>query len=89
MNSTSQLENEALTAVLRYVVVANWFEQRPVTRYEEARDVTAMDVFNDVESELRRAGERLLRRHGNRKGILEQVLQEYGLTIEPPKARSA
>ncbi len=78
------LEAELIGAALRYVAVADWFESRPITRAEKARDREAMDAFNRVEAELRRAGARLLRRLGHRVVVLEQALRVNGLSIEPP-----
>ena len=70
------LEAEVIGAALRYVAVADWFESRPITRREKARDREAMQVFNGVEVELRKAGGRLLRRLGHRQLVLEQVIGE-------------
>ena len=69
------LESELIGAALRYVAIADWFETRPCSRVERARDHAAMDVFNRVEAELRRAGGRMLRRQGHREVVLEQVLR--------------
>ena len=68
------LEAEVIGAALRYVAVADWFESRPITRRERARDLDAMNVFNRVEAELRQAGRGLLRRMEHRDLILEQAL---------------
>ncbi len=68
------LEAEVIGAALRYVVVADWFESRPITRREMARDQAAMDAFNRVEAELRRAGRGLLQCMEHRDLILEQAL---------------
>lgn len=70
------LELELIVAALRYVAVADWFESRPVSARERQRDNEAMDVFNDVESALRDAGGRLLRRRGCRQPVLQNVLAE-------------
>ena len=68
------LEAEVIGAALRYVAVADWFESRPITRHERARDHEAMHAFNCVEAELRKAGGRLLRRLGHRHMVLEQAI---------------
>ena len=68
------LEAEVIGAALRYVAVADWFESRPITRRERARDLDAMNVFNRVEAELRQVGRGLLRRMEHRDLILEQAL---------------
>ncbi len=68
------LQAELIGAVLRYVAVADWFENRPITRCEKAHDPEAMHAFNRVEAELRTAGRRLLRRRGHRELLLEQIL---------------
>ncbi len=72
------LEAEALGAALRYVVVADWFEQLPSSRHDSERERRAMDAFNRVEAELRQAGGRLLRRLGHRELVLERALKEVG-----------
>ena len=74
-----QLEAELIGAALRYTAVTDWFEARPITRREKARDREAMDAFNRVEGELRKAGRRLLRRLGRRELVLEQALD--GTTV--------
>lgn len=68
------LQAELIGAALRYVVVADWFEERPVARLERRLDQAAMDVFNDVEMGLRKAGKRLLRHMGTREEILGVLL---------------
>ena len=70
------LELELTVAALRYVAVADWFESRPISARERERDGEAMDVFNRVESTLRDAGGRLLRRRGCRQPVLQAVLSE-------------
>lgn len=70
------LELELIVAALRYVAVADWFESRPVSARERQRDNDAMDLFNGVESVLRQAGGRLLRRRGSRQPVLQNVLAE-------------
>ncbi len=70
------LESELIGAALRYVALADWFEARSMSRHRRAGESEAMDAFNVVEAELRRAGGRLLRRLGHRELILEQVLSE-------------
>lgn len=70
------LESELIGAALRYVAVADWFEGRPCSRAERARDHAAMDAFNRIEAELRRVGGRLLRELGHRELVLERTLQE-------------
>ena len=77
------LEAELIGAALRYVAVADWFESRPITRAEKARDREAMDAFNRVEAELRKAGARLLRRLGHRDVVLQQALGDLAAE-EPP-----
>jgi hypothetical protein len=74
-----QVEAELIGAALRYVAVADWFESRPITLREKARDPEAMNAFNGVEAELRRAGGRLLRRLGTRDLVLEQTLRPLGI----------
>lgn len=74
--SDRELETQLIVAALRYVAVADWFESRPVSARERQRDNEAMDVFNDVESALRDAGGRLLRRRGCRQSVLQNVLAE-------------
>ena len=68
------LEAEVIGAALRYVAVADWFESRPITRREKARDLDAMNAFNRVEAELRHAGRGLLRRMEHRDLILKQAI---------------
>lgn len=70
------LEAEVIGAALRYVAVADWFEQLPLSRHEPDRERRAMDLFNRIEAELRRAGGRLLRRLGHRQLVLEGALEE-------------
>jgi len=76
MRPQEPLEAEVIGAALRYVAVADWFESRPITRAEHARDRQAMDAFNRVEAELRKAGRRWLRRLGHRDLVLEQAIGE-------------
>ena len=73
------LEAELIGAALRYTAVADWFENRPITRREKARDLDAMNAFNQVEAELRKAGGRLLRRLGHRELVLQQTLRSLGI----------
>ena len=70
------LESELIGAALRYVALADWFESRPVAHCRRAGEREAMEAFNVVETQLRRAGKRLLRRLGHRELVLEQVLAE-------------
>ncbi|MEP0848416.1 MAG: hypothetical protein HRF50_16535 [Phycisphaerae bacterium] len=70
------LEAEVLGAALRYVAVADWFEQLPFSQNDPGRDRQAMDAFNRVETELRQAGGGLLRRLGHREVVLERALEE-------------
>lgn len=70
------LEAEALGAALRYVAVADWFEQLPFSRHDPDRERRAMDTFNRVEAELRQAGGHLLRRLGHRELVLKRALEE-------------
>lgn len=70
------LEAEALGAALRYVAVADWFEQLPFARHDPDRERRAMDIFNRIEAELRQAGGHLLRRLGHRERVLERALEE-------------
>ena len=42
----------------------------------------AMDAFNHVEAELRKAGDRLLRRRGHRQLVLEHTLREVVSSTE-------
>lgn len=70
------LEPELIGAALRYVALADWFEARPLAHYRRDGEREALDAFNVVEAELRRAGARLLRRLGHRELVLEQVLRE-------------
>lgn len=70
------LEAEALGAALRYVVVADWFEQLPFSRHDPDRERRAMGTFNRVEAELRQAGGHLLRRLGHRELVLKRALEE-------------
>jgi hypothetical protein len=70
------LEAEALGAALRYVVVADWFEQLPFSHLHPDRERHAMDAFNRVEAEFRQAGGRLLRRLGHRELVLKRALEE-------------
>jgi hypothetical protein len=65
---------ELIGAALRYVAVADWFESRPFARYRQDGEREAMDAFNRVEDELRKAGRRLLRHLGHRELVLEQAL---------------
>lgn len=74
------LEAEVIGAALRYVAVADWFESRPIARREHGRDREAMQAFNRVEAELRKAGGRLLRRLGHRQLVLEQVIGDLNET---------
>lgn len=68
------LEAELIGAALRYTAVADWFESRPPSRAAQDGEAAAMEAFNRIEDELRNAGRRLLRRHGNRELILRQAL---------------
>jgi len=77
-----RLESELLAAALRYVAFADWFENRPITQAEKARDPVAMAAFNRIESELRLAGARLLERLGHRELVLERTLAECGIEAE-------
>lgn len=70
------LELELIRAALRYVVVADWFESRPVAHVQREKEAEAMDAFNQVETALRKAGGRLLRRLGQRQQVLANALQE-------------
>jgi len=70
------LEAEALGAALRYVVIADWFEQLSFSRHDPDRERRAMDTFNRVEAELRQAGGHLLRRLGHRELVLKRALEE-------------
>lgn len=70
------LELELIRAALRYVAVADWFESRPVAHPQPQKEVEAMDAFNQVETALRKAGGRLLRRLGQRQQVLERALEE-------------
>lgn len=70
------LEAEVLGAALRYVVIADWFEQLPFSHHQPDRERRAMDIFNRIEAELRQAGGRLLRRLGHRELVLERALEE-------------
>ena len=70
------LEAEVLGAALRYVVVADWFEQLPFSHHDPDRERRAMDIFNRIEAELRQAGGRLLRRLGHRELVLERAIEE-------------
>lgn len=74
MRQHEPLEAELIGAALRYVAVADWFESRPITRRERARDGEAMHAFNRVEADLRKAGRGLLRRLGHRQLVLERAL---------------
>ncbi len=80
--SPRRLETELVAAALRYVAFADWFENRPITQAEKARDPVAMAAFNRVESELRLAGARLLERLGHRELVLERTLAECGIVVE-------
>ena len=62
-------ERRLITAALRYVAVADWFERRPI-RKNPAGEAEAMDTFNRAEANLRRMAEPLLRKHGARATIL-------------------
>jgi hypothetical protein len=73
-----ELEAELIGAALRYAAVADWFENRPVSRNDRRGELKAMNAFNRVEAELREAGTRLLRRHGHRKLVLQRALEEGG-----------
>ena len=77
------LADELIGAALRYVVVADWFEKRPITRSERVRDHQAMDVFNDVEVALRKAGKRLLRHRGTREELLSLLVPERLRSVRP------
>ena len=68
------LEAELIGAALRYAAVADWFETRPFARHRRDGEAEAMNAFNRVEAELRKAGGRLLRWLGHRELVLEQVL---------------
>lgn len=70
------LEAETLGAALRYVAVADWFEQLPFARHDPDRERRAMDAFNRIEAELRQAGGHLLRRLGHRELVLKRALEE-------------
>lgn len=74
--SAELLEAELLGAALRYVAVADWFESRPFAHGRHAGEQEAFEAFNRVETELRHAGGRLLRRWGHRELVLERTLEE-------------
>jgi hypothetical protein len=74
MRGEELLQAELIGAALRYTAVADWFEHRPITLEERARDQQGMDAFNRVESELRQAGGRLLWRLGHREVVLKQAI---------------
>lgn len=80
MRQHEPLEAELIGAALRYVVVADWFESRPFARHRQDGEREAMDAFNHVEAELRKAGRGLLRRLGHRELVLEQGLEEVRST---------
>jgi len=71
-----ELEPELISAALRYVAVADWFESRSTSQNDRTLELKAMDVFNRVETELREAGGGVLRRVGTRQLILERALKE-------------
>ena len=71
-----ELEPELISAALRYVAVADWFESRSTSQNDRTLELKAMDVFNRVEAELREAGGRVLRRAGTRQLILQRALEE-------------
>ena len=73
---SEELELELIDAAVRYVAVADWFENRPVRRGEPGDEQRAMKVFNVAEAELRKAGGRLLRRLRIRELVLERALAE-------------
>ena len=74
------LECDVVGAALRYVAVADWFEGRPLAHAPNRRsgddEAAAMDAFNRVGSELRRAGARLLQHLGHRQLVLDRTLAE-------------
>lgn len=70
------LEADALGAALRYVAIADWFEQLPFSHHHPDRERRAMDTFNRIEAELRHAGGHLLRRLGHRELVLKRALDE-------------
>jgi len=71
-----QLEAKLVGAALRYVAVADWFEQLPASRHALDHERRAMDTFGRIEAELRQAGGCLLRRLGHRQLVLERALEE-------------
>jgi len=71
-----ELEPELISAALRYVAIADWFESRSTAQNDRRLEQKAMDVFNRVEAELRETGGRLLRRLGSRQLVLERALKE-------------
>ena len=72
----SELELELISAALRYVAVADWFESRSTSENDRRLEQKAMNVFTSVEAELREAGARVLRRRGSRPIVLERALEE-------------
>ncbi len=73
---TRRLEAKLVGAALRYVAVADWFEQLPLSRHALDHERRAMDTFGRIEAELRQAGGCLLRRLGHRQLVLERALEE-------------
>ncbi len=73
---TEQLEVALIDAAVRYVVVADWFESRPTSRNDRARELAAMDAFNHVEADLRKAGGHFVRRLKCRQVTLERALKK-------------
>jgi len=64
---------ELLGAALRYCAVADWFESHPCVWRRHMSLDEAMDVFNRVESDLRRVTARALRQRGHRDLVLQGV----------------
>lgn len=75
MNKThrSAEESELLGAALRYCAVADWFEGHPCPWRKHITVDQAMAVFNQIETKLREAGAKALRKHGHRQLVLEAL----------------
>lgn len=78
-------ERKLVTAALRYVAVADWFESRLIPE-DSAGEAEALDTFNRAEANLRRVALPILRKHGMRASIL---FAAGAGNVEPPKAEPA
>lgn len=64
---------DLVAAALRYCAVADWFENHARRWQKHLSEPRAMQIFNEVEAELRRVGGRALRAHRTGSEVLVQA----------------